>query len=74
MEKANIISLKIKISFFNDCQYPKSYKIERIINFDPSFTTYVGFDWSRVSIPHTSYYGTMFWIWAEKSVDNSGMF
>lgn len=54
-------------------KYPNSYKIETIIYFDSSFTTCAGFDWSRFSILHRSYYWTMFWIWAENSVENCGM-
>ena len=33
-----------------------------------------GFGWSRVNVLHSSYYGAKFWICAENSVDNTGMF
>ena len=33
-----------------------------------------GFDWNRVNFFHSSYYGTMFWICAENSIDNTGVF
>ena len=32
------------------------------------------FGWDRVNFLHSSWYGAMFWICAENSVDNSGMF
>jgi len=33
-----------------------------------------GFDWDGVNFLHSSLYGAMFWISAENSVDNTGMF
>ena len=33
-----------------------------------------GLGWDRVNFLHSSWYGAMLWIYAENSVDNSGMF
>ena len=33
-----------------------------------------GFHWDRVNFLHGSWYGAMFWICGENSVDNTGMF
>ena len=33
-----------------------------------------GFGWGRVNFLHSSWYGAMFWICDENSVDNTGMF
>lgn len=35
---------------------------------------YTGFGWDRVKLLHSHWYVATFWIRAEKSVDNPGMF
>lgn len=39
-----------------------------------SSTERAGFSWGSVHLIHNSYYGATFGIWAENTVDNTGIF